>query len=819
MGTKQQDISQVSRVFRAVPNFGNGFADGHIDDLRFWIGENLSEADMTELFDSYVIVESATINLTSSFGLNSTKAIIQGFNSSTIKDTEFLQINYTVSTNFDVDTVTLNFTGGGTNSCSLGNLQDIVCYNFTNSHFKYIEFVNDSLTSTFDSRAGTGVGVGDNIVESRVGSLQLFNVSFEIDEHFNPNVYKHYGALFNFSVIKWQQGTDQRISKDNLIKVHLNTSLVPLNADIYKLDVRINTTGSPIQALDSYLCNSSYTAGSPSTTNSCVLVGSQFQSDFQDDGTKMRVLFTKANLNGIGDLGFVVLDSDEPSASKYYSIQTYNATNPSYITHWEFSVNDGTNYSNLGDGFETELNINWYFASPNTTVLHLNLCVNSTTDGALFCETNNVTWSVDLLHNIEPVVSLISPTINESINLPFNITFFTSDPNGDNLNVSLLLLNLDGTLNETIITGMNQSNTSFVWNSSINGSFNLVLLGTELSTSELFSRNDTHSINITTKAVFMSVDPDTLRRVHSLTNFPYTELGVTNVVTTTLFVNGVQNNLSALTLYTNESATNFTWNPAPKTYTIGIIFSNIADHTLNIVGFTGETANVSLFNDSFTYFARNFYNVTVQLFENINVTDSYYNQNAFVFIEKDTIQTRSSQRNIDNTMKWVTLFTDWFHKKTGFNQSVQRTLGNDVLAYPYIDGLARVRVPNESVDWTYHLANAESSIQWTFGSRGTNFEPPITRDLGGLTQIELFSARFDTDQTIKIWIPESDLRFKDTAYKKIIIFMLILSGIAFLVVTFIVTNHDMEMLVKTFVALIVAIPILSIALVGIVNAL
>lgn len=310
-----------------------------------------------------------------------------------------------------------------------------------------------------------------------------------------------------------------------------------------------------------------------------------------------------------------------------------------------------------------------------------------------------------------------------------------------------------------------------------------------------------------------------ITRIHDLENFPYTDIGVTNVITTKILINGVQNNLSALTLYTNSTATNFSWNPGPVTYTIGIIFNDVADHKINIVGVVGDTANESVFNDSFTYFARTFYNVTVQLFENINVTDSYYNQNAFVFITKDTIQTTSSQTKIDNNLKWVALFTDWFNRIVGFNQTVQRTLANPALAYPYIDGLARVKVPNETVDWTYYLANAESSIQWTFGATGTNFEPPITRDVGALTQIELFSARFESDQTVKLWVQDSDLRFKDTAYKKIIIFLLILSAIAFLIVTFIVTNHDMEMVVKTFVALIVAIPILSVALVAVINAL
>ena len=110
-----------------------------------------------------------------------------------------MELNFTIRSPFtNLTDWRLNFTANGTHSCSLGNLQDSVCYNFTNSNSsrKWIEFINGSETTTFDGTEfgrATGDGITPSI--SKSADNREWNVSIIIDEHYNPNVLKHYSAL------------------------------------------------------------------------------------------------------------------------------------------------------------------------------------------------------------------------------------------------------------------------------------------------------------------------------------------------------------------------------------------------------------------------------------------------------------------------------------------------------------------------------------------------------------------------------------------------------------------------------------------------
>ena len=81
----------------------------------------------------------------------------------------------------------------------------------------------------------------------------------------------------------------------------------------------------------------------------------------QDDGTKFRGIFTKYLVDDLGIGKYIVLYSAESNPNEYYSMKTYRATAVNYSTHWDFSNDLGSTWNNNSDGYETEMNINWFY--------------------------------------------------------------------------------------------------------------------------------------------------------------------------------------------------------------------------------------------------------------------------------------------------------------------------------------------------------------------------------------------------------------------------------------------------------------------------
>ncbi|MCK4997091.1 hypothetical protein KAS08_02200 [Candidatus Pacearchaeota archaeon] len=432
--------------------------------------------------------EIVSIVLDDYYGLNGSLARIDGFNTINLEEIEHIELNFSVDSTETIDSWYLNFTANGTNGCSLGNKQSQICYAYPN----WIQFVNNSETTTFDEAQ---MNTGDGIVVTQTSSGNNINLSFRLDEHYNPNVFKWYDALYNFSDIKWQEGVLQKITGDNFIKIELNKSLIPINADQYKLDFRVNATNNPTQPLEVYACNSSYTSGNVHDLPECLFVAEKVSSEFKDDGTKFRTIYTNSTINSIGDIKYIILYTDETNASKYYALKTYRARTPAYTTHWEYSNDSGDNWTNLGDGYETELNVNWFYNYIEPTAFIYNLWVNTTSS----VETNlmgNITWNIDPTYNYPPAPHFRHPENNESLKFPYDVIFSMTDPNDDNLNASLYLYK-DGAWNATFATGMNQSNTSYYWDDlTINGNYELVLETCELGTPELYCVNTTNAIVI-----------------------------------------------------------------------------------------------------------------------------------------------------------------------------------------------------------------------------------------------------------------------------------------------------------------------------------
>ncbi|MBD3310670.1 hypothetical protein GF351_05635, partial [Candidatus Woesearchaeota archaeon] len=457
--------------------------------------DNSSNIGQCELQD-ITITSDVNLSLETYQYLNSSDQNADNFSYSTLQQVETLMLNFSVNTTGSIDSWYLNFTANGTNACSLGNLQSSACYNLGGAN-EWVVFDPNQTTATFNSSGGAA---GDNIevVERGSGSSRI--ISLRIDEHYNPNVFKHYNAIYDFSDVKWQDGADQQIRENQMIKVELNNTIIPLDADRYKLDFRVDySLIAPTVALQAYLCNSSYTTGDPEALDVCAFVASKLPGELQDDGTKYRGIFGKALIHQIGDIKYAVLRSDESAGGSYYKLKTYKAKASGYVTQWNYSTDSGAIWQNLGDGYESELNINWFYVADDVTQFVYSFYANSTTGDSqsLF---GTLEFYPDYSANTKPIVNLISPSTNTTVSNPFSINWDSADSEGDKLNTSLYLYQ-GGAAVETIITGLPATQEAYTWSASdLTGNFNLTVIGCETNatnaTTGILCGNDSHRITL-----------------------------------------------------------------------------------------------------------------------------------------------------------------------------------------------------------------------------------------------------------------------------------------------------------------------------------
>ena len=435
---------------------------------------------------------------------NSTDGIIPGeegaFTTANLQAIEFARVNFTVTagnvSNLDGD-IKLFFTANGTNACSLGNNQSTRCYNITNAEpFKWIEFQNGTSTRTFKDEGASGDFITCDVFQS---SAKQKNYSCLIDEHYNPNMFKWYDAGFNFSDIKWQGGASQRIRGNNMIQIGVNQTAIPLDADQYRLDFRVNVTvPAPTEALEAHLCNSSYISGSPDGNPSCVLIATKLPSELQDDATHFRGVFTKNEVDALGDIGSIILDTDQiGSASIYYELKTYKILAGTHTQMWNFSTTNGATWTKDTDGYESEFNINWFYDAIDATQTVFKVFAEGKGGIGANSSEFNFTWNIDPSQNYPPLVNIIVPEQSAIINLTIDINWTVSEPNDDNWTTNITITN-DDTVNLTIAAAISQNTSTITWNTSAlsNGIYNLTVTIFENSTTELFIVNDTHQVNI-----------------------------------------------------------------------------------------------------------------------------------------------------------------------------------------------------------------------------------------------------------------------------------------------------------------------------------
>lgn len=432
--------------------------------------------------------ETITVTLQSLLALNSTFGNARDWETASLEEIEHMEINFSINTSGTIDSWYFNFTANGTGACSLGNEQYAACYMYP----RWIQYINGTTTTTFDAQ---NQHAGDRIELIESGTSNAIDISLRIDEHYNPNVFKHYGALYNFSDVKWQEGTSQRITKKVMIKIEVNNTNVPREADWFKLDGRFNHTGNPAE-LDIYACNSSYIAGHPNNVPECTLIGQEAYQDFQDDGTKTRII-TKNNILGeLINIRYLIYDTTTNAASSYYAMKTYKIEADNYTQKWEYTTDDGGSWANAGDGYESEVNINWFFTQ-NTTQFLYRLYAN-TTSGEQTIFSGNMTWDLTAEIDYPPLSDIANPQDNETISLPYTMNITSKDANNDRINTTLQLYQ-NGTRSKNIVTNMNESNHTYYWNDATpNGRYNLTILTCETETAELFCHNHNIEINLLT---------------------------------------------------------------------------------------------------------------------------------------------------------------------------------------------------------------------------------------------------------------------------------------------------------------------------------
>lgn len=407
-----------------------------------------------------------TTNLTSSITqitlhpLNSSLENIGNFNQSTLLATEYVNLTLYINTTKTISSYYLNYTAGGSGACATGNKQSLLCYNYTNAQpNKWIQYINNTNTNTFD---GTTGNQGDSI------NLYENNkyITYIIDEHYNPNIIKHYEALYNFSDVKYQTGNSQRITKNNEICIDINSKT---ELDQYKFDLRVQVTGTPTQPLELWVSNQTC-----NTTTGGQLIGLKTASELQDNGEKFRIIPTKEQIEDINEIQSFILRTDEPNPTKYYALKTYLHTAPGYIPNWFYSTDSGASFTRSSDGYETEANINSFSSSPNPTTFNYLLGVTFTDNTTLNYE-GNFTWNINATQQYPPLSNINEPRDQANVTTPIQFNITISDPNNDPLNGTMTAYRPNGTLYKVIATNLNESNTTFLYNGTLVYEYYVVL--------------------------------------------------------------------------------------------------------------------------------------------------------------------------------------------------------------------------------------------------------------------------------------------------------------------------------------------------------
>jgi len=122
-------------------NATNSSIAGGLYNVNYYCNDTVNNlANISRNFGINVL----TISVTDFYALNSSLGRIDNFNTSNLEEIEYMELNFSITSSIEnIDSWYFNFTANGTNACALGNKQSSVCYNFTNSQNKWIQFISE----------------------------------------------------------------------------------------------------------------------------------------------------------------------------------------------------------------------------------------------------------------------------------------------------------------------------------------------------------------------------------------------------------------------------------------------------------------------------------------------------------------------------------------------------------------------------------------------------------------------------------------------------------------------------------------------------
>ena len=300
-----------------------------------------------------------------------------------------------------------------------------------------------------------------------------------------------------------------------------------------------------------------------------------------------------------------------------------------------------------------------------------------------------------------------------------------------------------------------------------------------------------------------------------ISQYPYVEVNTTINMETIVTLADTRVLISNVQMQILNETIPFTQDNDSVSYKRSIQIHEVGDFPFVVVG----RDNVSqVFRIEGVFFARQFVDVSVELFEDRNLSDRYENDLAEVIAIRNLESPPSDFEgdligSIQPLIK-TNLFT---RKLIKLNTSTYYDYKFNKRAFhsPYREGIAVLRLPVEDTTiWELRLLNMEKSNEYVFDE--FNWAKIQTYDVVGANDVKLTSGKILTDLEVKLLVSKWDVRFFASALKWVI-FGVIAIALGIIAYFLYVSTEDPAIVVKFLIALLVALPTLYIILTWLFN--
>jgi hypothetical protein len=291
----------------------------------------------------------------------------------------------------------------------------------------------------------------------------------------------------------------------------------------------------------------------------------------------------------------------------------------------------------------------------------------------------------------------------------------------------------------------------------------------------------------------------------SVSQYPYVELNTTIDMMVTVKLADTNILISNVQMQIDNETIHFDQNNISKVYEKSIMITEYGDYPFTVRGRDGAT---QVFRIDGILFARKFADVTVELFEDRNMSDRYVNNFAEIVALKnyENFQADTFTNDLVNSIEPLNKANTFMGKLLRIDRDAYYRYHEDKRAFhtEYEDGVAVLRLPieNETI-WELRLLNAESNLDYVFD--GYNYAQIMTTDMTGSNDIYLTSGAVPSDLTIQLLVSRWDVRFMQTATKWIVvgILLLIFIGAGYFAT---VSTGDPTLAIRLAIAGLVALP-------------